>query len=214
MTAVPAPPAGDVSRALLAGDPATVARHLLGAVIAGRDVRLRVTEVEAYRGEGEDPASHAHRGPTPRARVMFGAPGHLYVYLSYGMHLCLNVVTCPDGTAGAVLLRAGEVVAGEEVAWRRNPACRGRRDLARGPARLARTLGAARDDNGSDLLDPAAPIRLLAVGAHPGPAQLATGPRVGVSHGAEEPLRFWLRGEETVSGYRRSPRAPAAGGGS
>src|SRR6185437_3942261 len=117
-------------------------------------------EVEAYSGEGLDPASHSHRGPTPRAEIMFGPPGKLYVYFSYGVHWCANVVVGPPGCGAAVLLRAGEVVVGEELAAVRRPAARVARDLARGPARLTQALAIGPDDKGADLLDPAGSVRL------------------------------------------------------
>src|SRR3954463_2055001 len=119
-----------------------VARDLLGAVLVCGDVALRLTEVEAYAG-GHDPASHAFRGPTPRNSVMFGPGGHAYVYFTYGMHFCMNLVCGPDGSASAVLLRAGEVVAGLETARARRPGATDR-DLARGPARLTKALAVDR----------------------------------------------------------------------
>src|SRR5690606_16906565 len=109
-----------------------VAPLLLGAHLTGRGVTVRLTEVEAYLGEA-DPGSHAFRGLTPRTRTMFGEPGHLYVYFSYGMHVCANVVCSPEGTASAVLLRAGEVVDGLELARERRPTAKSDADLARGP---------------------------------------------------------------------------------
>jgi DNA-3-methyladenine glycosylase len=164
-------------------------------------VGVRLTEVEAYLGEGEDPASHSHRGPRPRNAVMFGPPGHAYVYFTYGMHWCANVVCRPAGVSGGVLLRAGEVVSGHEVARSRRPSARRDVDLARGPARLASALGITGVDNGRDLCD-GGPMRLLAAGAPPGD-RLRTGPRVGVNAaGAQSPWRFWLDGEPTVSAYR------------
>src|SRR3954452_23661110 len=136
-----------------------VARDLLGAVLVCGDVALRLTEVEAYAG-GHDPASHAFRGPTPRNAVMFGPPGHAYVYFTYGMHFCMNVSCGPDGDASAVLLRAGEVVEGVDIARARRPGVSGRA-LARGPARLTRPLAVARRHNGLDLTAAASPLLLL-----------------------------------------------------
>ncbi len=177
---------------------------------------MRLTEVEAYAGYLADPGSHAFRGETPRTSVMFGPPGHLYVYFTYGMHYCANVVCGPVGRASAVLLRAGEVVAGHATAADRRPGIR-ERDWARGPARLTRTLGLGRDDNGADLCGAMAEPRLeradpAAVDVH----RIRTGPRVGVSgpggDGTAYPWRFWLDGEPTVSAYRpgvvRRRRAP------
>ena len=165
---------------------------------AGR-VALRLTEVEAYAGDGTDPAAHSHRGPTPRAAIMFGPPGRLYVYFSYGVHWCANVVVGDDGQGAAVLLRAGDVVVGEELAASRRPAARTPRDLARGPARLTQALAIGPDDKDADLLDPSSPVRL-----HRGdpPADVSAGPRVGISVATELPWRFWESGAESVSAFR------------
>ncbi len=186
-----------------------VAPALLGCwVVTDRPegrVALRLTEVEAYSGAGEDPASHAHRGPTPRAAIMFGPPGRLYVYFSYGVHWCANVVVGPDGRGSAVLLRAGEVVAGEPLARSRRTAAKAARDLARGPARLTQALGIGPDDRGADLLDPASPVRLHT--GHPPPA-VAAGPRVGISVATELPWRFWDAASDTVSAFRPGGRRP------
>lgn len=224
-----------LTRAELTGDALDVARRLLGAVAVhdGPDgrVAVRLTEVEAYAGPA-DPGSHAFRGRTPRVAVMFGPPGHLYVYFTYGMHWCANVVCGTDGEASAVLLRAGEVVAGVDLARSRRPAARSDVDLARGPARLAGALGIARPHNGADLCGPApapgvadgGPAGDGASGApHPGeglwleegepapPGAVRTGPRVGVSgpggDGERFPWRFWLDGEPSVSAYRPGGRA-------
>jgi DNA-3-methyladenine glycosylase len=179
-----------------------VAPGLLGCLVEGHGVTVRLTEVEAYSGEGLDPASHAHRGRTRRTEVMFGPAGRLYVYFTYGMHWCANVVTGPAGRASAVLLRAGEVVSGVELARARRPGA-GDRDLCRGPARLAKALALGPEDLGRDLLDPASPVRLLP-GGHDG--EVVVGPRVGVAQGAETAWRFWLAGEPTVSPYRPAVR--------
>ena len=198
----------DLSRPVL-----EVAPALLGAHLRAGGVTVRLTEVEAYAGE-TDPGSHAYRGRTRRTEVMFGPAGRAYVYFTYGMHWCANVVTGPDGQASAVLLRAGEVVDGHEAAAARRPGVR-ERDLCRGPARLCTTLGIAGDGNGVDLRDPASPVRLLA-GAPVDPERVRTGPRVGVAGaGATSPWRFWVDGEPTVSPYRpavrRVRKAPGAG---
>ncbi len=194
---------------VLGGSSLEAAPRLLGALVRRGEVAVRLTEVEAYAG-AQDPGSHAYRGATPRNQVMFGPAGRLYVYFTYGMHHCANIVCGPDGVAAAVLMRAGEVVAGHEVARARRPGVRDR-DLARGPARLCRTLGVDLADNGTDLLDPAAEasgLRLLpSETEHPGP--VATGPRVGLRHAADRPWRFWLEGEPTVSAYR--PAGPRRG---
>jgi DNA-3-methyladenine glycosylase len=184
----------------LTGPVEQVARTLLGARLVHGDVVLRLTEVEAYAGES-DPGSHAFRGRTPRTEVMFGPAGFAYVYFTYGMHWCMNVVTGPDGTASAVLLRAGEVVEGLDQARVRRPGARDR-DLARGPARLTRALGIDGALGGTDLLAARSPLRLEA-GSPVDPAGIDVGPRVGVAGlGAPTPWRFWLAGDPTVSPYR------------
>ena len=180
-----------------------VAPTLLGAVLRHGEVAVRLTEVEAYDG-ASDPASHAFRGRTPRNAVMFGPPGHLYIYFSYGIHWNANVVCGPEGAASGVLLRAGEVIDGVELARTR----RGRsvdRDLARGPGRLCQALGLTRDHGGADLFG-CGPVCL-----EPGepPAMIMVGPRVGVSAEADRPWRFWEADSRFVSNYKRSPRAPA-----
>ncbi|MGY1609218.1 DNA-3-methyladenine glycosylase [Geodermatophilus sp. SYSU D00700] len=187
----------------LLGPVDAVAPALLGCwVVTERPegtVAVRLTEVEAYSGEGEDPASHAHRGPTPRAAIMFGPPGRLYVYFSYGVHWCANVVVGPAGRGSAVLLRAGEVVAGESVAATRRPSAKVPRDLARGPARLTAALAIGPEDGGADVLDPSSPVRLHA-GAPP--SAVSAGPRVGISRATELPWRFWETGAPSVSAFR------------
>ncbi len=207
-------PAPRLERAFFEREVTTVARDLLGRELVSGDesdlVAVRLTEVEAYRGQ-DDPASHAFRGPTPRTAVMFGPAGHLYTYFVYGMHWCANIVAGPDGHASAVLLRAGEVVEGVAVARSRRPAARADRLLARGPAGLATVLGLDGSDSGADLCLPNSTIRL-----HPGsPAtdgSIRTGPRVGVATAADLELRFWLADDPTVSDYRawtprrRTPR--------
>jgi DNA-3-methyladenine glycosylase len=177
---------------------------------------VRLTEVEAYGG-ATDPGSHAFRGRSPRTDVMFGPPGRLYVYFTYGMHWCANVVTGHEGAASAVLLRAGEVVAGHDLAAQRRPGVR-ERDVARGPARLATTLELAREHNGLALVGPRAAARIEPPEAPVDPAAVRTGPRVGVSgaggDGEAFPWRFWLHGEPSVSAYRAAVvrnRRPVAG---
>jgi DNA-3-methyladenine glycosylase len=181
-----------------------VAPTLLGATVAHGGVTVRITEVEAYAGE-RDPASHAFRGRTARNAVMFGPPGHLYVYLSYGMHHAANIVCGPDGTASGVLVRAGEVVEGLDLARLRRGSRVRDRDLARGPGRLAQALGLTLADGGADVFGDG-PVRLV-LDAYP-VEQRATGPRVGVSLAADVPWRFWVRDDPYVSSYQRSPRAP------
>jgi DNA-3-methyladenine glycosylase len=184
-----------------------VAPLLLGAVVRRRTgegvVAVRLTEVEAYDGEN-DPASHGFRGLTGRTRVMFGSPGHLYVYLSYGMHWCANVVTGVPGTASAVLLRAGEVVEGRDLARRRRGPHVRERALARGPGCLGQALGLSREQDGAFLLGDG-PLTLSTGERRVG---VSSGPRVGISVASDVPWRFWLEGEPSVSAYKRSPRAP------
>ena len=187
-----------------------MAPALLGCTVTHAGVTVRLTEVEAYAGQ-VDPGSHAFRGPTPRTRVMFGEAGHLYVYFSYGMHWCTNVVCGPDGEASAVLLRAGEVVCGADVAAVRRAGI-AQRDWARGPARLASALALTGDQSGADVCMPRGRVRFHAPPAHVPAGQIRTGPRVGVSgaggDAAAYPWRFWLDGEPTVSAYRPAkPRA-------
>jgi DNA-3-methyladenine glycosylase len=146
-----------------------------------------------------DPAAHSHRGPTPRAEIMFGPPGRLYVYFSYGVHWCANVVVAPPGVGSAVLLRAGEVVVGEDVARARRPAARVPRDLARGPARLTQALAIGPEDKGADLLDPGSAVRLH---SGPPPSAVSAGPRVGISVATDLPWRFWETGAPSVSVFR------------
>lgn len=177
-------------------------------MICTHSVSIRLTEVEAYEG-GEDPGSHAFRGPTPRTQIMFGEAGRAYVYFSYGMHHCVNVVCGPSGTASAVLLRAGEVIEGEEAARSRRDHGRHRawphRDLARGPARLTSALGIDLTENGANLSDPSSPLRLRTVpGLRVG--RVSAGPRVGVNgaggDGSAFPWRFWISDDPCVSAYR------------
>jgi DNA-3-methyladenine glycosylase len=170
-------------------------------------VTVELTEVEAYDGE-KDPASHAGRGRTPRNAIMYGPPGALYVYFSYGMHWCANIVCGPDGQASAVLLRAGRILEGDELARVRRGPRVAERSLARGPACLTQALGIGRDQNGADLVHDAA-FELSPPSASVPRAAISSGPRVGVSLAPDVPWRFWLTGDRTVSAYKRSPRAPA-----
>ncbi len=184
---------------MLEGPVLEVAPRLLGAVLRHGDVALRLTEVEAYDG-ANDPGSHAFRGTTARNDVMFGPPGRLYVYFTYGMHHCANVVCGPEGTASAVLLRAGEVTAGLDVARTRRPGASDR-DLARGPARLCRALGIDLSHNRVDLAAGAIRLEL----PDDAPAEVSRGPRVGLRAAADRPWRFWVTGEPSVSSYRPAP---------
>ena len=207
-----------LGRDWFARDTVSVARDLIGCalVVDGDDddaVVARIVETEAYLGTA-DPASHAFRGPTPRARIMFGEPGHLYVYLSYGMHHCANVVTTPAGTAGAVLLRAASLTCGEDVVRRRRGGTHGVDALLRGPGNLCRGLGIALADNGTDLCAAVTRVRVAARESDP-PVCVAT--RVGISAAAHEPLRFAWRDHPAVSAplpWRRQPSSVAASGAS
>lgn len=212
-----------VAAALLTADPLVAAPRLLGSVLHGRGVAVRITEVEAYRGS-DDPGSHAFRGETPRTRPMFLGAGHVYAYFTYGMHTCVNLVCGVAGTASGLLIRAGEVVGGHELATdRRRGGVPTRRvlprDLARGPARLAQALGVTLGDSGTPLAPLDRPdldrLRLEVRAALP-PAAIATGPRVGVAgpggDGDAHPWRFWIAGDPTVSPYRAAAprRRPSA----
>ena len=189
-------------RDLFAQDAVDVAPRLLGALLRHGSTVLRITEVEAYLA-GADPGSHAFRRRTARNATMFGPPGHLYAYFSYGMHVCANVVCSPEGEASAVLLRAGEIVAGiDEARLRRGPAVTDR-DLARGPARLTQALGIGLHQDGADLA--AEPFALTLPET---PSPFLTGPRTGVGGvggGDEFSWRFWIPGDRSVSAYRRHP---------
>jgi DNA-3-methyladenine glycosylase len=186
---------------------AATAQTLLGWEVSANAVRIRLTEVEAYSGLGQDPASHAHRGRTPRNAVMFGPAGHAYTYFVFGVHWCLNVVCGDEGEAAAVLLRAGEVIAGAETARTRRGGNTVHRDLARGPARLVTALGVTSAVNGTSMVDGSGPITITPPTRTVSPADIASGPRVGVASAHDVPWRFWVAGDPTVSPYRRhTPR--------
>jgi DNA-3-methyladenine glycosylase len=192
-----------------------VAPELLGCVLehetADGLVAVELTEVEAYAGES-DPASHAYRGKTARNAVMFGPPGHAYVYFTYGMYFCVNLVCARNGSASAVLLRAGRVIAGEDLARaRRTKRTKGTApvsfgDLARGPGRLCLALDIDRSLDGADVCVADSPLRMrwpdASTTARSAEKKVASGPRVGVSSAAEVPWRFWIEGDPTVSAYR------------
>ena len=199
--------------------PVEVAPTLLGAhlvvEVGGERVVARLTEVEAYHGAGTgdvpDPGSHARSGRSPRNATMWGEPGHLYVYLSHGIHSCVNVVCAPAGVAGGVLLRAAEIVEGTEIATRRRFAAREPgpvRDLARGPGRLGQSLGLRHaEHDGVDAVtgaEQSGAAALLLLREQP-VTSVATGPRVGVAGVAGTdayPWRFWIPGDPTVSAFR------------
>ncbi|KTR04851.1 DNA-3-methyladenine glycosylase [Curtobacterium luteum] len=218
----------DALRSLLAEPAPISAPALLGATITGRGVAIRVTEVEAYHGP-TDPGSHGHRGMTERNRHLFGPPGTLYAYRSYGIHTCVNVVSGPEGTSAGSLLRGGEVVAGRDTARERRGPRPADVALARGPGNLGVALGAVLGtDDGTSVLDGSGPFvltlapglearlasappaavvdDLLAETDAAGVPRISRGPRTGVggiAGGASFPWRFWLTGDPTVSTYRR-----------
>jgi DNA-3-methyladenine glycosylase len=183
------------------------ARTLLGWQLRANGVTVRLTEDEAYSGLGLDPASHAHRGPTARNTVMFGPAGHLYLYRIYGVHLCANVVCGPAGQAAAVLLRAGEVIDGVDLARTRRPGARSDRNLAAGPAKLVQVLALDASAYGSSVVDGTGPLTMTPPET-PVPEELiVAGPRVGVTAAPDVAWRFWIKGDPTVSTYRRhTPR--------
>ncbi|MGW8815142.1 DNA-3-methyladenine glycosylase [Gordonia terrae] len=185
------------------------ARSLLGSHLTGHGVTIRLTEVEAYAGP-DDPASHAYTR-TPRSEIMYGPPGRLYVYRIHGHH-CANVVVAGPGPAAAVLLRAGEVIDGTELARARRGATRvgpvSDYRLASGPGNLCRALGITMADLDTDLTDPSTPV-LLEPGTPRAGERVVAGPRVGVRRAADLDWRFWIGGDPTVSTYRRHPRAGA-----
>ncbi|MDD7921899.1 DNA-3-methyladenine glycosylase [Actinomycetospora callitridis] len=200
--------ASDLSVDVLEAAPRLLGAELVADTPEG-EVRVRVVEVEAYRG-ADDPGSHCFRGQTPRNAVMWGPAGHLYVYFVYGMHFCANVVCVTEGEAGAVLLRAGEVISDLGLAHARRPTARGRdAELARGPARLCALLGLGREHNGIDVLSSSSPVR-LETGQRVPDAEVRTGPRVGVAAGQERPWRFWVAGSRAVTPYKAG-RARADG---
>jgi len=199
-----------IPRNFFARSSVQVAPDLLGCVLehqtAAGLVAVELTEVEAYAGEA-DPASHAYRGKTRRNAVMYGPPGHAYVYFTYGMHFCVNLVCLPEGSASTVLLRAGTVTEGEDLARARraeSAAAVAPRDLARGPARLCQALGIDRSLDGADVCVAGSPLRIRWPDARTTDrsAKILSGPRVGIADAAEVPWRFWIDGEPSVSAYR------------
>lgn len=201
--------------------PATeVAPYLLGALVRHESpqgpVVVRLSEVEAYLGPADsadpDPGAHSYRGKTNRNAVMFGPPGHLYVYFTYGMYFCANLVCCPEGTSSGCLMRAGEIVEGLKLARSRRPTAKNDAELARGPARLAKAMGFGREHNGLDALQGEVSVTLPGKPA----TNVMSGPRVGISGPggtADYPWRFWIDGDPTVSAFKpgvvRTPRRPA-----
>ena len=202
-------PTRPLERARLERSVLTVAPALLGALLVREaedgDAVVRVVEVEAYRED--DPASHSFAGPRPRTAAMFGPAGHAYVYFTYGMHWCLNVVCEREGAGAAVLLRAAAIVSGYDVIRARRGARVADRDLLRGPGRLAAGLAVDAALYGVDLLDPRSPLRLASDGWVPPRGAVANGPRIGVREASATPWRWWLADAPEVSRYVRHPRA-------
>jgi DNA-3-methyladenine glycosylase len=189
-----------VRRAFYARPAPEVARALLGKVLVHGRAAGVIVETEAYLGQ-DDLAAHSARGLTPRTRVIFGPPGHAYVYFIYGMYECLNLVCEPEGIAGCVLIRALEPVAGIELMQRRRPAARRIEDLASGPGKLTLAMAITRTHNGADVTRGA-----LVVREPPEPVNVTiqVTPRIGITHCAELPLRFIIQGNRFVS----SPASP------
>jgi DNA-3-methyladenine glycosylase len=180
-----------------------VAPDLLGRLVVHDtpegSVTARLTEVEAYDGPN-DPGSHAFRGKSKRNGTMFGPPGHVYVYFTYGMHYCMNLVCGPIGMPTGILLRAAEITDGSDLARKRRPAAKTDRDLARGPARLVESLAVTRSDDGADICG-TGPLTIHH-GEPPPEGLIRTGPRVGLRDAPDYPWRFWIDGDPTVSTYR------------
>lgn len=172
-----------------------VAPELLGKLLTFEGCVGRIVEVEAYRQDDE--ASHSFRGVTERTRVMFGPPGHLYVYFTYGMHWCANAVCEGEGQGAAVLIRALEPIGGLEEMWTRRPKARRERDLCSGPAKLTAALGLGVDQLGADLVRGPGP-RIVDDGSG-SPSSIASGPRIGISKAIEKPWRWWIPENPHVS---------------
>ncbi len=184
-----------------------VAHDLIGTLLThhlpdGRRLAGRVVEVEAYLGDGSDPAAHSHPGPTARNRTMFGLPGRLYAYRSYGIHTCVNVVCQPAGEGAAVLLRALEPIEGLDAMreLRGLPPDAGADVLARGPGRLGAAMGFGLEHNGQNLLR--GPIALRAAARRECPPSVARGPRIGITKAADLPYRFYEDSSPWVSAFR------------
>ncbi|HTO06982.1 MAG TPA: DNA-3-methyladenine glycosylase [Myxococcota bacterium] len=213
-----------IARAFFARPALEVAPEMLGLLLVheladGTRLVGRIVEVEAYLGDGSDPASHSHNGPTPRTQPMFGPPGHFYVYRSMGIHRCANVVCEPAGRSSAVLLRAAEPLAGEER-MRALRGGRGGRELASGPGRLAEAFAIELAHSGAEALR--GPLRLerpARAAATPLAVEIVVGPRIGLTKAAELPYRFFVRGSPHVTRAAQNAharpwrRAARAGGG-
>lgn len=176
-------------------DARTVAKELIGKLLCHGDVCLRITETEAYLGDGSDPASHAHRGPTPRNAAMFEPGGIAYVYFTYGMHHCFNVVTGPKGRGEAVLIRAGVIVGGHETVRARRPRAKAARDLTNGPAKLVQALGLGPQHNGVCLRT--SELQIFDDGVRAPAQEVRTTPRIGITKAAELLYRWVWNVSET-----------------
>jgi DNA-3-methyladenine glycosylase len=189
-----------LSRSFYDRDARIVAPELLNKVLVAGAMRARIVEVEAYVGGGIDPGSHAHRGRTKRNGVMFGPPGHLYVYFTYGMHWCCNAVCSPDGIASAVLLRAAAPMAGLDEMWSCRPKARVERDLLSGPAKLCQAFGIEGRQDGIDLVGAEDGITIVDDGVAP-PADPGVSTRIGlgVGMGDDLPWRWFVRGDVNLS---------------
>jgi DNA-3-methyladenine glycosylase len=196
-------------RRFYADDARDVAPLLLNKVLVHGRRRARIVEVEAYVGDGTDPGSHAHRGRTARNAVMFGPPGHLYVYFTYGMHWCCNAVTDPGGTASAVLLRAVEPLTGVEEMRPLRPKARSDAELTNGPAKLCQAFGITGVHNGVDLVRPPAGGVTIVDDGTPPPAAPVTTTRIGLGAGAELPWRWYVPGSAWVSRAVATPATVA-----
>jgi len=192
-----------VPRSFYNADPVALGPLLLNKLLVRGDRVGRIVEVEAYVG-GEDPASHAFSGPTKRNAVMFGPPGHLYVYFTYGMHWCANTVCGPPGTGHAVLLRALAPVAGLEAMRRARPTGTVDRQLTSGPAKLCQAFGITAAENGADLVAGDLGLTLVDDGTPPPPDPGVSG-RIGISKAADRPWRWWVPGDPNVSRGRALP---------
>lgn len=193
-----------IDRAMLAAPATEVAPQLIGSVIVAGRRSGRIVEVEAYMG-ADDPASHAFRGRTERNSTMFGRAGRLYVYFTYGMHWCANVVTGDEGEANAVLIRALAPLTGIDDMYDVRTRARTDRDLCSGPAKLTQALGIDGTADGVDLCDPASPVQLIDDGWRSTSGELATGSRIGISAATERPWRWYLSGDPNVSRGARRP---------
>ncbi len=194
---MPAELGSPIDRDWLRRSSVEVAPDLLGLVLVSGDRAGRIVEVEAYMGE-LDPGSHAYRGPTPRTATMFGPPGHLYVYFSYGMHWCANVVCGEEGEASAVLVRALSPLSGVGAMRAARPAARSDRDLCNGPAKLCQALGIDGSFDGVDVVSGSGGVMLLDDGwTSAAPPVVTT--RIGLSAGVDAPWRWYVPGDPNVS---------------